>query len=275
MTPLHLRPTTLDEIVFEGRNKAYGAFDLRQAYPTHMRRAFGISLALFALLAASPMIVHKLWPTPVVSNKPIFDEPITPVVLPPDAKPVEPVKPIAQPVAVKPVSTVAVPTHIKPDELVKPQPQDITPPADALPGPTNSIGEGEVPIDGAITTGKTGTGDSGTATAPAKPEPIFTYAEKMPEFAGGQEALAKYLRKNMRYPARALREGLEGKVFVAFTVSSTGEIVDVEVIKGLGFGTDEEAQRVISQMPRWQPGQQNGRAVSVRYTLPITFKYSN
>ncbi|WP_176132794.1 energy transducer TonB [Hymenobacter sp. CRA2] len=140
---------------------------------------------------------------------------------------------------------------------------------------TSSVGEGVVPNDGTVSTTTTGSIDSGTTNTVAKPEPVFNYVEKMPEFAGGQEALAKYLQKNMHYPARALREGVEGKVFVAFTVNSTGEIVDVEVVKGLGYGTDEEALRVIRQMPRWQAGQQNGRAVSVRYTLPITFKYSN
>ncbi|UOQ81063.1 energy transducer TonB [Hymenobacter sp. 5414T-23] len=95
----------------------------------------------------------------------------------------------------------------------------------------------------------------------------------MPDFVGGQAALAKYLQRHLRYPASALRSSISGRVFVAFTVNSDGTIKDVEILKGLGYGTDEEATRVISAMPAWKPGRQNNRAVPVRYTLPITFRY--
>ncbi|RZK32115.1 MAG: energy transducer TonB, partial [Hymenobacter sp.] len=114
--------------------------------------------------------------------------------------------------------------------------------------------------------------DTGTTTAPATTEP-FVYVEKMPEFAGGQAALLQYLRSHLRYPSRALAEGIGGRVFLSFVVGADGTISDVTVLKGLGYGLDEEAQRVVRQMPAWTPGYQSKHAVPVRFTLPITFQY--
>jgi protein TonB len=94
----------------------------------------------------------------------------------------------------------------------------------------------------------------------------------MPEFAGGTEALMRYLRNHLRYPSEALRAQAEGRVYVSFVVQADGTIADISVPKGLGFGLDEEAQRVVRQMPAWTPGQQAHHAVAVRFTLPITFR---
>jgi periplasmic protein TonB len=277
MTPLQLRPSTLDEIIFEGRNKAYGAFDLRQHYPEHLRRAMAIAVTLFAVMAAAPIATKLLWP----------DKPVAPPTELPDIDftkeptvfhPIDKTKPeVAPPPAahVKTPPTVALPTHITPDEQVRVQPVTPVIPQDALFGPIDSPGDsgavvsndGQGHAPGAGVPGGTGTE---TNTTPAKPE-VFISVEHMPEFTGGPEAMLKFLQKNMRYPSLALRNQIEGKVFVAFTVSASGEIIDVEVLKGLGYGTDEEAARVVKLMPRWQPGAQNGRNVAVRYTLPIPF----
>jgi protein TonB len=94
----------------------------------------------------------------------------------------------------------------------------------------------------------------------------------MPEFAGGNAALMRYLRDHLRYPSQALREQIEGRVFVSFVVQADGTIADISIPKGLGYGLDEEAQRVVRQMPAWTPGQQAHHAVPVRFTLPITFR---
>ncbi|UOQ73783.1 energy transducer TonB [Hymenobacter cellulosilyticus] len=99
------------------------------------------------------------------------------------------------------------------------------------------------------------------------------HVEVMPEFAGGINALRQYMQRNLRYPKQALTNAVSGKVFVSFTVQADGSISDVQVMKGLGYGTDEEATRVVSSMPAWTPGRQNSRPVAVRYTLPITFQY--
>ena len=93
----------------------------------------------------------------------------------------------------------------------------------------------------------------------------------LPQPPGGMEGLMQYLGKNIKYPSLALRNQVEGKVFVNFVVGPSGQITDVKVTKGIGSGCDEEAVRVIKNMPAWAPGKQNGRAVSVSYTVPVTF----
>lgn len=100
---------------------------------------------------------------------------------------------------------------------------------------------------------------------------VFTVVEQQPEFPGGSSALSQYLQRNLRYPAKAQREYVTGTVAVRFTVTADGSIDDVFVEKGIGGGCNEEATRLISQMPRWKPGYQNGRAVDVQYVLPIEF----
>ncbi len=95
----------------------------------------------------------------------------------------------------------------------------------------------------------------------------------MPEFVGGPAALQHYMQQNLRFPPQALRNSVDGRVYISFTVQADGSIADVQVLKGLGFGTDEEATRVVKNMPAWKPGKQNKHAVAVRYTMPITFKY--
>lgn len=105
-----------------------------------------------------------------------------------------------------------------------------------------------------------------------KDEVIFTTVEQNPEFPGGATEMYKYIGERMKYPSTAQRAGVQGKVFVKFVVKSTGEIGDIEVLKGIGFGCDEEAVRVISQMPKWQAGKQNGKPVNVYFTMPIAFR---
>lgn len=100
---------------------------------------------------------------------------------------------------------------------------------------------------------------------------VYQYVEQMPVFPGGQEALLQYIAKNIKYPALALRNQVEGKVFIAFVVGPDGQVTDVKVQKGIGAGCDEEASRVIKNLPKFAPGKQNGRAVSVSYTVPVTF----
>ncbi|MBO0360324.1 TonB family protein [Hymenobacter sp. BT186] len=97
------------------------------------------------------------------------------------------------------------------------------------------------------------------------------YVEQMPVFPGGTQALLKYIQDNIKYPALALRNQVEGKVFVGFIIGMDGSISDVELYKGIGSGCDEEAVRVISSLPRFEPGKQNGRTVAVSYTVPVTF----
>ncbi|RZL08099.1 MAG: energy transducer TonB, partial [Hymenobacter sp.] len=135
----------------------------------------------------------------------------------------------------------------------------------AAPGTASTLG-----TSSAAVSGPDGDGPVETA-APAMTE-AFTYVEKMPEFAGGQAALLRYLREHLRYPSQALREQAEGRVFMSFVVRADGTIAEATVLKGLGYGLDEEALRVVRQMPAWTPGYQAQHAVAVRFTLPISFK---
>jgi protein TonB len=105
-----------------------------------------------------------------------------------------------------------------------------------------------------------------------KVDEIFTIVEDQPEPPGGMAAFYQYIAKNMNYPAQARRMGVEGKVFVQFVVDKSGNITEVQAVKGIGAGCDEEAVRVISEAARWKPGKQRGRPVKVRMILPITFK---
>ena len=101
---------------------------------------------------------------------------------------------------------------------------------------------------------------------------IFTVVEQQAEFPGGFEAMAKFLAKNVKYPAQARRMGIEGSVFVSFVIDREGNISDPQVIKGISAECDKEAVRVVKLMPPWKPGKQNGKAVKCRFVLPIKFK---
>lgn len=102
-------------------------------------------------------------------------------------------------------------------------------------------------------------------------EQIFTIAEEMPSFPGGDAALMKYLGKNTKYPAIAKDAGIQGTVYVTFVLNEDGSVTDVKVLRSIGGGCDEEAIRVVKSMPKWQPGKQNGKNVKVQYNLPIRF----
>ena len=98
--------------------------------------------------------------------------------------------------------------------------------------------------------------------------------ETMPSFRGGEQKLFEFIGKNVVYPQEAIDAGIEGKVFVEFYIEKDGTVCDAKVLRGIGYGCDEEALRVIGLMPKWYPGKQRGKAVRVRYTLPINFKLS-
>ena len=96
--------------------------------------------------------------------------------------------------------------------------------------------------------------------------------ETLPSFPGGERKLFEFIGKNVVYPKEAIDAGVEGQVFVEFFVEKDGSITVGKVLKGIGYGCDEEALRVIGLMPKWEPGSQRGKRVRVRHTLPITFK---
>ena len=103
-------------------------------------------------------------------------------------------------------------------------------------------------------------------------EVVFMVVETMPEFPGGEAALFKYLSDNIKYPVIAQESGIQGRVICQFVVNRNGAIVDIEVVRGVDRSLDAEAVRVIASMPNWSPGKQRGKAVRVKYTLPVNFR---
>jgi len=104
---------------------------------------------------------------------------------------------------------------------------------------------------------------------------IFTIVEDQPEFPGGMAAFYEYIGKRMKYPSQARRMGIEGRVYVEFVVDKDGSVTNVRAVKGIGAGCDEEAERVMSAVPKFKPGKQRGRPVRVKMVLPIYFKLAN
>ena len=121
--------------------------------------------------------------------------------------------------------------------------------------------------------------DIAVAAPPPPPAPkpevsnkVFDGVEEMPSFPGGQAALMSFLSSNIKYPVVAQENGVQGRVIVGFVVERDGSITDVKVMRSVDPSLDREAQRVVKAMPRWKPGKQNGSAVRVKYTVPVVFR---
>lgn len=156
------------------------------------------------------------------------------------------------------------PPIIKKDEEVKEE--EVPPPQKEITasGPKDEKGDPDG-IDPGIVAPSTGTG---VVDAPPPPT-VFSYVEQMP--VSGYD-IPSYLGKNIKYPDAARENNIEGRVVVKFVVNEDGHISEVQVVRGIGGGCDEEAKRVVQAMPPWKPGKQNGKAVKVYFTLPIQFK---
>jgi periplasmic protein TonB len=102
-------------------------------------------------------------------------------------------------------------------------------------------------------------------------EQIFAVVEAMPEYPGGEIARMRYLADNIKYPTMARESGIQGRVYVTFVVERDGSVTDVRVLRGIGGGCDEEAIRVVSNMPKWVPGRQRNKPVRVQFNLPVRF----
>ncbi|MEI7491543.1 MAG: energy transducer TonB [Bacteroidota bacterium] len=102
---------------------------------------------------------------------------------------------------------------------------------------------------------------------------VYKKIEKQPEFPGGTTMLFKYLTENLKYPPKAVPMKLEGKVYVGFTVKADGSVENVESMRGIGGGCDEEAVRIVKNMPKWKPGESKGKPVDVSMVVPVRFKF--
>jgi len=260
---------SLDDIVFEGRNKAYGAYVLRQQYPNRILKATGMAILLslfFISVCYTDTLLKrksadKILPTTIEHPITLLPAPYIPKPLP--AKLNAPELIPATTGATKSFKTFKIVTDQVPvTELVPSQP-DLSL---AEPGLTTTAGE----LPGTVGT-EVIAGTAGHEVATEQSEP-FVFVEQMPEFPGGLAALYKFINKHLHYPTGTQAQGLEGNVVLTFVVSASGEISDIQVLQDIGGGAGEEAIRVIRKMPNWRPGVQNQRAVPVRFTLPIRFK---
>ncbi|MEO6832654.1 MAG: energy transducer TonB [Chitinophagaceae bacterium] len=252
------------DILFDGRNKNYGGYELRKNYPKRMRNAFAGLLMTALLGIALPVIAgfgNDDIPKPVVSVHPtILIQPPAPKnkpkILPIEPKVIAPVKPTFKltPFVVK--KDVDVPEKEKPN----------LPPTDeriAI-GMANTKGD-PTGIDPGLQT------ENGKENITASVvRPIYTIVEQMPMSPYDWKA---YLNAHLQYPDDARQRGSEGRTVIQFVVNEDGSISNVELMKSSGSTSlDAEAKRVVAGMPKWTPGKQQGKAVKVYFSLPINFK---
>jgi protein TonB len=250
-----------DEIVFENRNQAYGAYELRKRYNKHMNIAFFIAISVFLLGVSIPAIMdylEELAPVETATNVELT------LVEPPPLDDNEPPPPPPPPDPPPPVQeTIKFTPPVVTEEPIKEE--DIPPPQEEITAQVSTkTQEGTDIID------LPDEGD-GNAIIEEPASQIFTIVEQMPEFQGGEEKLFEYLSKNIKYPSMARENGITGTVYVTFVVEGDGKITDVKKLRGIGGGCDEEAIRVVKSMPSWKPGKQNGKSVRVQFNLPIKF----
>jgi periplasmic protein TonB len=252
-----------NDIVFDGRNQNYGAFEIRRSYNRTVSfvvaGVFGFSVLLWGIKSFVDNRPEDAELAVDYSNIKVDITPPPPAEETPPPPPPPPPPPMVEMVKF-------VPPVIK-DDAVEEEPQKLQEEVkDANVSTKDQEGEKDVvapPTDNA------GTGPA----EPAAPE-IFTVVEEMPEFPGGVTEMAKFIQKNLQYPTMAREAGLSGKCFLKFVVNGSGNISDVTVLKGVPgcAECDKEAIRVVKAMPNWKGGKQNGRPVNVYYNLPINFR---
>ncbi|WP_367868642.1 energy transducer TonB [Pedobacter sp. WC2423] len=256
------------DVVFDQKNKNYGAYMLRRQSSSDTVKALFIAGTLFILLFLSPKIISLIKGSNSLDEHQEMTREVTVQAIPPVVKQETP-----PPAAVVPPRSkethVKFPPPIVVDREVETDPVQLKDLVNATPGQKNIVGDPDGQI---VVTGPAGDG-------PAKQEAMvednkvrdFINLEVQPTFPGGIAKFYAYLSKAIRYPEAAQEAGLQGKVFVSFIVEKDGSLTDIKVEKKLGNGTDEEAVRVLKASPKWNPGIQNGREVRVKYNIPISF----
>jgi protein TonB len=250
-----------NDLVFEKRNREYGAYVLRGSYGTNVAIGLIITLLVTVLIIFLPKIIDSLSdgsdavkPT---ARKLVYTELSAP---PPIDKP-KPLPPVLQLPKLQKIIKFVPPKVVKEDvtetapTIDEIKANDVA--AVAVDGPTDIVFE--EPLE--------------EITVENEDE-IFTVVEQAPEFEGGYDALMLWVQRHMVYPANARRMGMEGTVYLSFIVGKDGVIRDVSILKGFMRECDSEALRVVNMMPKWKAGKQNGHTVNVRFTLPLKFRLS-
>lgn len=252
------------DIVFDGRNKSYGAYQLRKSNTKTSVRALIVGSILFGLAVSAPLILSLLPDSSDVEEN--RDIKITAIKLPPkQEKPIENLPPPPPPAPkvdqvkfVKPVVAKAEEITEEPPKIVEMKDKKIG--AETIKGDPDAV----------LSVEPVGTGTAAVVEE-APDNQIYSTAgiEVKPDFPGGINKFYKFVGDNYQTPEE---EGLKGKVYVTFVVEKDGSLTDIKVIRDIGYGTGKEAIRVLKKCPKWTPGEQNGKKVRVLYSLPITIQ---
>ena len=263
------------DLVFEGKNQAYGAYTLRKETGKRNLKALIITIvaivAIMLLVAAKVAIENQLNSHVAIET----DVELSKLAQKKEAKVErkEPVKVEMEKQVVEKVKSSVKFTapEIKKDEEVNPE--DEIKSQDDLSKSNTAIGAFDVKGNdeeaGEVLKAQQVVVDEKPAEEETK---IFDVVEQMPTFPGGDAALMKYLSDHIKYPVVAEENGIQGRVICTFVVERDGSITDVKVMKSVDPSLDKEAIRVLKSMPHWIPGKQNGSAVRVKFTVPVTFR---
>jgi len=256
-------------LVFENRNKSYGAYELRVHYESRLLKAFGISLASVAVLFIIPLVLTRM-----LKHAEAVKDLVNKDVIYAYQK-IEFEKTDISPVVEKRVVTkqVAVQHPVAADAylIVKKTEPDNKPDVKPIDQPSSAISKGDETTTG--TESNTSTTSSSSNNFPEVNEPMSAAAvDVAPSFPGGDEALHKYLSKNIHYSETAKDMHITGRIFACFIVNEKGEIENVKLKNSLFSDLDNEVIRVISKMPLWTPGVYKGKKVKTIYIVPVNFQ---
>ena len=249
------------DIVFEGRNKIYGAYELRKSNGKTTVKALIIGSLIFSFAVAAPLIASFL---PDSKEEEVNNDiKIATVKLPPKKEEIKPNQPPPPP-KVDQVKFVK-PVVAKANEITE-DPPKIVDLKDKKVGDQTIKGDPD-----AVLTVDEPVGKGPVAEIVAEDNNVYNTAgiEVKPDFPGGIEKFYKFVGNNYKTPEE---EGLKGKVYVTFVVEKDGSLTDIKVLRDIGYGTGAEAIRVLKKCPKWTPGEQNGKKVRVLYSLPITIQ---
>jgi len=247
--------TDIDDIVFEKRNKEYGAYYLRRAYNKYVSRALSFTIVIFLLATIIPFLIFKQARS-VNVDKNVGAEFANMDVPKTDEAPPPPPPPPPEAIEQKVKFTAPVVTTDTVEDAGMLNQDDL-----------NQQSTNTAPVE---TTEDIVVEDKQTQVIEQLPPPLVI-VEQMPEFKGGEDARLKWLGENIKYPQMARESNISGTVVVTFVIEKDGSITGVQLLKGIGGGCDEEAIRAVKAMPAWNVGKQNGQAVRVQFNLPIKF----
>lgn len=269
MSKIDLTSLEWCELIFKDKNKAYGAYKMRRDLGRRQLAAVIIVLVVALVGFYLPRLIRMAIPEQKEVNVEVtqlsqLEEPEVK-----QEELVKPVEQIAPPPALKSTIKFTAPV-IKKDEEVNED--DELKSQDELTDSKVQISIADVKGNDELNGKDIADLQEVITQAPVEEEKPYTMVEQMPQYPGGPAELLKYIAKNLRYPTIAQENGIQGRVILRFVVSATGEVKDITVLRSLDPYCDKEAIRVVSTLPKWIPGKQNGRNVPVYYTLPIQFK---